>query len=124
MNNIIKGLILLSTCMLLLSSCKSTRPMIKAPLKEEGPDYLYSKLKESELKFEWLSLKFDASYTEKRNKTDFKGQIRRGWEQSRVELHRHWALIPWVIERYEVRRLVCTIPAVHCGGFAGYLASC
>jgi len=76
MNKIIKGLILLSTFMLLLSACKSTRPLIKAPLKEAGPDYLYSKLKESELKFEWLSLKFDASYTEKKKNTDFKGQIR------------------------------------------------
>jgi hypothetical protein len=61
---------------LLFTSCKTTRPMIKAPLKEEGPDYLYSKLKESELTFDWLSLKFDASYTEKKNSTDFKGQIR------------------------------------------------
>mgnify|MGYP001766475504 CR=1 FL=1 len=61
---------------LLLSSCRSSRPLIKAPLKEEGPDYLYAQLKENELKFDWLSLKFDASYTQKRNTTDFKGQVR------------------------------------------------
>jgi hypothetical protein len=76
MNKIYKGLILLGTFVMLLSSCKSTRPVMKAPLKEEGPDYLYNKLKEKELKFDWLSLKFDASYTEKRKTTDFKGQIR------------------------------------------------
>lgn len=76
MNRILKGVILFFAAVLLLSSCKSTRPMIKAPLKEEGPDYLYSRLKENELHFEWLSLKFDASYTEKKNTTDFKGQIR------------------------------------------------
>jgi len=76
MSRIIKGLLLLFAGVLLFSSCKSTRPMIKAPLKEEGPEYLYTRLKESELKFDWLSLKFDASYIEKRNSTDFKGQIR------------------------------------------------
>jgi hypothetical protein len=61
---------------LLLSSCKSTRPLMKAPLKEEGPEYLYSRLKEKEFAFEWLSLKFDANYKQKRNSSDFKGQIR------------------------------------------------
>ena len=76
MSKIYKGIILAGTIVLLLSSCKSTRPLMKAPLKEEGPEYLYSKLKENELKFDWLSVKFDASYHEKRNSTDFKGQIR------------------------------------------------
>ena len=76
MNKIFKGALLIFMAVLLLPSCKSTRPMIKAPLKEEGPDYLYSRLKDNELQFEWLSLKFDASYTEKRKTTDFKGQIR------------------------------------------------
>ena len=76
MNKNLKGIILLCAAVLLLSACKSTRPLIKAPLKEEGPEYLYEKLKESELHFDWLTLKFDASYTQKRNTTDFKGQIR------------------------------------------------
>jgi len=76
MNRLFKGIILAVTVVLLLSSCKSTRPLIKAPLKEEGPEYLYSRLKENELRFDWLSLKFDASYTVKRNSTDFKGQVR------------------------------------------------
>jgi hypothetical protein len=61
---------------LLLSACKSARPMIKAPLKEEGPEFLYTRLKENELRFDWLSAKFDASYSEKKNSSDFKGQIR------------------------------------------------
>jgi hypothetical protein len=76
MNKHFKGIILLCTAVMLMTACKSTRPLIKAPLKEEGPDYLYSRLKESELHFNWLSLKFDASYTEKKKVTDFKGQIR------------------------------------------------
>jgi hypothetical protein len=76
MNKIFKGLMLAGIFLMLLASCKSTRPLIKAPLKEEGPEYLYSRLKENEFSFDWLSLKFDARYTEKRNTTEFKGQIR------------------------------------------------
>jgi len=76
MNRLYKGILLAGAVMMLFSSCKSTRPIIKAPLKEEGPDYLYNKLKENELHFDWLTLKFDARYTEKRNSTKFKGQVR------------------------------------------------
>ena len=76
MNKLYKGILLAVAVVMIFSSCKSTRPVLKAPLKEEGPDYLYSKLKENELHFEWLSLKFDARYTEKRNSTNFKGQVR------------------------------------------------
>jgi hypothetical protein len=76
MSKLYKFIILAVTGIMLLSSCKSTRPLMKAPLKEEGPDYLYSKLKENELRFDWLSVKFDANYEEKRKSTDFKGQVR------------------------------------------------
>lgn len=61
---------------LFLSSCKSTRVAYKAPLKEEGPEYLYSKLKENEFHFDWFSAKIDANYQEKRSSSDFNGQIR------------------------------------------------
>lgn len=67
---------LIFASVLLLSSCKTPRTIIKAPLKEEGPEYLYSKLKENEFHYEWLALKFDAKYTENKGSTDFKGQIR------------------------------------------------
>ena len=76
MNRLFTGILLLGSALLLLSSCKSTRPMIKAPLKEEGPDYLYNRLKDNELHFDWLSAKFDAGYKHKRNSNDFKGQVR------------------------------------------------
>ena len=76
MNKILNGLAGLLVILVLLAGCRAARPVVKAPLKEEGPDFLYTKLKEHELKFDWLSLKFDASYKEKRNTTDFKGQIR------------------------------------------------
>ena len=76
MNRIFTRLLLLGSVILLMSSCKSTRTIIKEPLKEEGPEYLYNRLKESELRFDWLSAKFDASYKEKRKSNDFKGQVR------------------------------------------------
>ena len=69
-------MLFIAAVVLLFSSCKSTRPVMKAPLKEEGPEYLYSKLKESEFHFDWFSAKFDASYIEKRHSSDFKGQVR------------------------------------------------
>jgi len=76
MNKLFTGMLLLVPAIMLLSACKSTRPAMKAPLKEEGPEYLYSRLKEHELHFDWLSAKFDASYSHKRNSNSFKGQIR------------------------------------------------
>jgi hypothetical protein len=59
-----------------LVSCKTQRTVIKAPLKEEGPEYLIGKLDENELQFDWLSAKFSASYAMDKNVTDFSGQIR------------------------------------------------
>jgi hypothetical protein len=76
MNKLLRATLLAVAAVSLLSACKSTRPLIKAPLKEQGPDYLYNKLKENELRFDWVSVKFDANYTDKKNSNDFKGQIR------------------------------------------------
>ena len=49
---------------------------MKAPIKEEGADFLFGKLKEKELKFDWFSAKFSAEYTNKGKKNSFSGQIR------------------------------------------------
>ena len=76
MNKAGKGILLLFTALVMLSSCKTTRTVIKAPLKEEGAEFLYAQLKKNELHFDWLSAKFNASYTDKKGNTDFKGQIR------------------------------------------------
>jgi hypothetical protein len=76
MSRTLRAVILAVAVLSLLSACKSTRPLIKAPLKEEGPEYLYSKLKENELRSDWISIRFDASYTDKKSTSDFKGQIR------------------------------------------------
>jgi hypothetical protein len=69
-------IILLAAVIIGLSACKSQRGAIKAPLKEEGPEYLFSKLKEKELKFETFEAKFSIEYKQKRTYHDFKGQIR------------------------------------------------
>jgi hypothetical protein len=57
-------------------ACNPSRKAIKAPLKEEGADYLFNKLKEHELKFNWLSAKFSAEYENDGTTFSFSGQIR------------------------------------------------
>ena len=61
---------------LLQQSCSISRRAIKAPLKEEGADYLFGKLKQSEIHFSDLSAKFSAEYTVDKNKTALSGQLR------------------------------------------------
>ncbi|MBW6460480.1 MAG: DUF4292 domain-containing protein [Bacteroidales bacterium] len=70
------ALLILLAGIMLLPSCQSMRSAMKAPIKEEGPEYLYSKLRENEFSFDWFSARIDASYYEKRSSSDFKGQIR------------------------------------------------
>lgn len=68
------GAVLLITMM---SSCRSTKNMtVTVPLKEVSTDFLLSKLKENELKFERFSAKFDAEYENKGQSNSFGGQIR------------------------------------------------
>jgi hypothetical protein len=62
--------------LILFSSCTTQRKIIKAPLKEEGVDYLFSNLKLHELKYDWFTAKFSAEYTNKGQTTSFNGQIR------------------------------------------------
>ncbi len=61
---------------LLLSSCSPSRKAMKAPLKEEGAEFLFSKLKEKELKYDWFSAKFSADYENNGKENSFGGQIR------------------------------------------------
>lgn len=58
------------------SACKSTRKVIKEPIKEEGADYLFAKLKENELKFEWFQAKFSLDFVLDKKKNSFRGNIR------------------------------------------------
>jgi hypothetical protein len=61
---------------ILFVSCQTKRTIIKAPIKEHGPEYLIEKLDESELRFDWLSAKFSASYAYNDKVTNFSGQVR------------------------------------------------
>lgn len=60
----------------LLASCNTNRSIMKAPLKEEGAKYLFSQLKEHEIKFNTLSAKFSVHYSQGKNKTSFNGHLR------------------------------------------------
>jgi len=57
-------------------SCSPSRKAIKAPIKEEGVDFLFKKLREHELKYTWFMGKFSAEYKNKKKSTSFNGQIR------------------------------------------------
>jgi Domain of unknown function (DUF4292) len=62
--------------LIILASCSTQRKIIKAPIKEEGADYLFKKLKEHELQYSWLTAKFSADYKNKGQTTSLNGQIR------------------------------------------------
>ncbi|MEI6900627.1 MAG: DUF4292 domain-containing protein [Bacteroidota bacterium] len=61
---------------LLLASCSPTKKLYRAPIKEEGAEYLFSKLKAHELKFTTFSAKLSAEYINQKDKKSFGGQIR------------------------------------------------
>lgn len=61
---------------LAFGSCTSSRKTIKSPLKEYGADFLFQKLKENELKFEWFSAKFNLDLIIDKKKNSVTGQIR------------------------------------------------
>ncbi len=56
-------------------SCQSKRHLIKAPIKDEGTEYLFAKLKDNEFKFNTFSAKFNIEYIIKRKPFEFKGQV-------------------------------------------------
>lgn len=59
-----------------MTSCSPARKVIKTPIKEEGPEYLFKKLKEKELRFDWFTAKFSAEYKNAKQKSSFNGQLR------------------------------------------------
>ncbi len=58
------------------SSCSTSRKAIKSPLKEEGAEFLFDKLKQHELKYNWFNARFNATYRNKGETISFDGQIR------------------------------------------------
>lgn len=73
-----KLLIFFSVLMLVasLSGCSTRRSLIKAPLKEEGPEYLFEKLQANQFKFQSFSAKLTLGYEADNKLFEFKGQIR------------------------------------------------
>jgi hypothetical protein len=69
-------LLIVCSAAFIMAGCSSTRHIIKAPIKEQGADYLFGKLKNSEIHFGDLSAKFSAEYTNDKKTTSFSGQIR------------------------------------------------
>src|SRR5512138_1666455 len=69
-------IICLCLSLLVVASCSTQRKTIREPIKEEGADYLFKKLKENELKFDWLTIKFSAEYENNGHKNSFGGQMR------------------------------------------------
>ena len=79
MNKLFKLVFILFVPAVLLvftSSCKSTRASLKKPLKEHGFDYLYSRMLENQLNFEYLNAKFNIVYQKDKDITDLRGQLR------------------------------------------------
>lgn len=72
----ITGILLITGMLILVSACGSSRKLGRAPLKEEGAEYLLQKMKAHEVKFEWYSAKFSADYEGDRNDASFNGQLR------------------------------------------------
>ncbi len=69
-------ILLLMAPLVIFESCSPARKVMKAPIKEEGADFLFARLKEKELKFDWFSAKFSAEYSNKGKENSFNGQIR------------------------------------------------
>jgi len=75
------NLTIVSFCFFILTitlfySCNPQKRLIKAPIREEGADYLFGKLKANELNYHGFTAKFSAEYTNQGKKTSFNGQIR------------------------------------------------
>ena len=68
--------LLMLASLFFIESCSPARKIMKAPIREEGADFLFAKLKEKELKFNWFSAKFSAEYSNKGKENSFSGQIR------------------------------------------------
>ncbi len=74
------GLFMRLALLLLLASgmmaCTGSRKAVREPIREQGAQFLTSKLKEHELKFNQFSARFNATYTVNRKKTTVSGSIR------------------------------------------------
>jgi hypothetical protein len=75
MNKYIKNILFL-LIILCLTSCKTSKHIYREPIKEEGAEYIFKKLKENELQFDELSMRCNASISFNNANNSFKGNIR------------------------------------------------
>lgn len=75
MNRFLKAILILGLISSLYS-CDIQKKIIKEPLKEEGSDILYQRMKENEFKFDWLDAKFSATFSMDGKDTELKGVLR------------------------------------------------
>lgn len=61
---------------LIFSSCKTQRTVVKAPIKEYGSDYIFNKMKENELRFETISMKAEINAKINRKKSKLSATLR------------------------------------------------
>jgi hypothetical protein len=59
-----------------LVACSASQKAVKEPIKEQGAEYLVSKLKEHELKYQQFSAKFNATYEVDQKQTSVSGNLR------------------------------------------------
>jgi len=76
MNKLFRALSFFLVLAFIFSSCKTTRSVLKQPLREYGFNYLYAKMLENQVSFDYLSGKFDIEYTDGKKKTSLRGQLR------------------------------------------------
>jgi len=69
-------ILILPALLVFVSSCKSTHTVLKKPLKEHKFDYLYSRMLENQISFDYLNAKFSVVYQKEKKKTDLRGQLR------------------------------------------------
>lgn len=58
------------------TSCKSKKHVLKTSIKEHGFTYLYARMLENQMQFDYLSAKFTLVYAREKNKTNLRGQLR------------------------------------------------
>ncbi len=67
---------LISILAIIGTSCRTQKKVLKEDIKEYGFSYLYNRLVENQMKFDYLSAKFSLVYEADKNKTNVKGQLR------------------------------------------------
>ncbi|MCK9617218.1 MAG: DUF4292 domain-containing protein [Lentimicrobiaceae bacterium] len=76
MNKYLKKNIYYIFLIVIIASCSPVKKSIRVPLKEYGSEYIFTNLKNSEIKFKHLSFNFSANYIENKDKISFNGQCR------------------------------------------------